>query len=107
MEILGVLIALAALIAVPFVLAAVALKVLFMLVLLPFKLAIGLVKGVFGLVFGLVGGLVGLAAGGVGLLAGLFILLMVFVLLPLTPLLLLGGLVWLAIKAFSPAPHVA
>jgi hypothetical protein len=27
----------------------------------------------------------------------------VFVLLPLAPLLLLGGLVWLALKAFSPA----
>jgi hypothetical protein len=29
------------------------------------------------------------------------------VLLPLAPLLLLGGLVWLALKAFSPAPRVA
>jgi hypothetical protein len=74
MEILGVLTALAALLAVPFVLAAVVLKVLFVLVLLPFKLAIGLVKGAVGLVFGLLGGLFGLAAGGLGLLVGLFVL---------------------------------
>jgi len=100
MEILGVLIALAAVLAVPFLLAAVVLKVLFVLVLLPFKLAVGLV-------FGLVGGLFGLAAGGLGLLVGLFVLLMVLVVLPLTPLLLLGALVWLAIKAFSPAPRIA
>lgn|SRR5574341_640431 len=103
MEVLAVLIALAALLAVPFVLVGVALKVVFALVLLPLKLVAALFKGLFGLVFGLVGGVFGLLAGGIGLVASIGVLLLVFVLLPLAPLLLLGGLVWLALKAFSPA----
>jgi hypothetical protein len=107
MEVLAVLIALAALLAVPFVLVAVALKVVFALVLLPLKLVAALFKGLFGLVFGLVGGLLGLVAGGIGLVAGLGVLFLVLVLLPLAPLLLLGGLVWLALKAFSPAARTA
>ena len=82
MEVLGVLIALAALLVVPFVLVGVALKVVFALVLLPLKLVAALFKG-------------------------LFVLFLVLVLLPLAPLLLLGGLVWLALKAFSPAAPTA
>jgi hypothetical protein len=54
-----------------------------------------------------VGGLLGLVAGGIGLVAGLFVLFLVLVALPLAPLLLLGGIVWLALKAFSPAPRTA
>jgi hypothetical protein len=92
---------------VPFVLAAVALKVLFTLVLLPLKILGAVFKGLFGLVFGLVGGLFGLLAGGIGLVTGLFVLLLVLVVLPLAPLLLLGGLVWLALKAFSPPARTA
>jgi hypothetical protein len=88
---------------VPFVLLAVALKVLFALILLPFKIVGGLLKGFLGIL----GGLFGLAAGGIGLVFGLLGLLFVLVLLPLAPLLLLGGVVWLALKAFSPAARAA
>lgn len=107
MEVVGVLFALLALLAVPFVLLAVALKVLFTLVLLPFKILGALVKGVFGLAVGLVGGLFGLVAGGLGLLGGLVVLFVVLIALPLAPLLLLGGVVWLLLKAFSPAARPA
>ena len=85
----------------------VALKVLLTLVLLPFKIVGGIVKGAFGLVFGLLGGLFGLFAGGVGLLGGLLVLFLVLVVLPLAPLLLLGALVWVALRAISPSPHIA
>ena len=64
MELLAGLFGLLALLAVPFVLALVALKVVLTLVLLPFKILAGVLKGVFGLVFGLLGGLFGLVAGG-------------------------------------------
>src|SRR5262249_8054098 len=107
MGVLGGLFALVALLAVPFVLAVVALKVLLTLVLLPFKIVGGLLKAAFGLVFGVLGGLFGLVAGGVGLVGGLLALFFVLLLLPLAPLLLLGALVWLALKAFSPAPRIA
>jgi len=103
MDVLGVLIGLAALIAVPFVLMLVGLKVLFPLIFLPFKIFAGLLKAVFGLAAGLLGGLFGLVAGGVGLVVGLGVLLLVLVVLPLAPLLLLGAVVWLALKALSPA----
>ena len=93
---MGALFALFALVVVPFVILGVALKVLCALILLPFKIVGGLLKGLFGLV-----------AGGVGLVFGLFALLFVFVLLPLAPLLLLGAVVWLALKAFSPAARTA
>ena len=107
MGVLGGLFALLALCAVPFVLALVALKVLLTLVLLPFKIVGGLLKGAFGLVFGLLGGLFGLVAGGVGLIGALLVVFFVVVLLPLAPLLLLGAVVWLALKAFSPSPRIA
>jgi len=84
---------------VPFVILAVAFKVLFALILLPFKIVGGLLKALVGVV----GGLFGLVAGGVGLVFGLLVMLFAFVLLPLAPLLLLGGVVWLALKAFRPA----
>jgi hypothetical protein len=71
--------------------------------LLPFKILGGLFKAFLGLL----GGLFGLVAGGIGLVFGLLVLLVVFVLLPLAPLLLLGGVVWLALKAFSPAARTA
>ena len=88
---------------VPFLILGVAFKVLFALVLLPFKILGGLFKAFLGLI----GGLFGLVAGGIGLAFGLLVLLVVFVLLPLAPLLLLGGIVWLALKAFHPAARPA
>ncbi len=99
---MGALLGVLALIAVPFVLLAVAFKVLLSLVLLPFRIVGAVLHGLFGLV----AGLFGLAAGGIGLFVGLLVLLAVFVLLPLAPLILLGGVVWLALKAFSPAARV-
>jgi hypothetical protein len=88
---------------VPFLILGVAFKVLFTLVLLPFKILGGLFKAFLGLL----GGLFGLVAGVVGLVFGLLVLLVVFFLLPLAPLLLLGGIVWLALKALSPAARPA
>ena len=69
--------------AVPFVLLAVALKVLFALVLLPLKL-IGEAssRACSGSCSGLLGGLFGLLAGGIGLVGGLLVLFFVLVLLP-------------------------
>jgi hypothetical protein len=96
---MGALCGLLALLVVPFVLLAVAFKVVLTLLILPFRLVGALLHGVFGLFTGLFG----LVAGGVGLLVGLLVLLVVFVLLPLAPLILLGGIVWLALKAFTPA----
>jgi len=69
-----------------------AVKVLFGLILLPFRLVGGLAR----LLVGVVGGLVGLAFSVVGI-----VLAVVFgvILLPLAPLILLGGLFWLAFRA--------
>ena len=107
---MGVLLGLVALLLVPLVLVGLVLgllgavlKVGFVLLTLPFRIVGGLLKGVFGLVGGLLGGLFGLAMSGAGLLVGLLALVLVFVLLPLAPLLLLGAVVWLGLKAFSPA----
>ena len=95
--------ALLAVLVIPFLLLAVAFKVLITLILLPFKVLGALAKGFFGLV----AGVLGLAAGGIGLVFGLLVMLVVLVLLPLAPLLLLGGVGWLALKAFSPAARAA
>ena len=62
-----------------------------------------LLKGLFGLVAGLLGGLFGLAAGGSASSSACWCCCSCWSLLPLAPLLLLGALVWLALKAFSPA----
>ncbi|MFN8093358.1 MAG: hypothetical protein U0599_14280 [Vicinamibacteria bacterium] len=104
---MSVLVGLAALLVVPFVLLVVGLKVLFALLFLPFKIVGGLVKGLFGLVFGVLGGLFGLVAGGAGLLFGLLVTVLVLVVLPLAPLLLLGAVVWLVLRAASPATRAA
>lgn len=61
------------------------------------KTLFGLVFGLFGLVFGLVFGVFGLVvAAGVGLV-GVLALAALFA-LPLLPFLMIGGLVWLAVK---------
>jgi len=100
---MGALLGLFALLVVPFVLLGVALKVFVTLLLLPFRLVGAVLHGLFGLV----AGLFGIAAGGIGILVGLFVCLAVVVLLPLAPLILLGGVVWLALKALSPAARPA
>src|SRR4026208_641329 len=106
MGLLAGLFGLRALLAGPFGLGVGALKFLLALVLLPFKIVAGVLKGVFGLVFGLLGGLFGLVAGGVSLLGVLLVVFFFVVLLPLAQRLLLGAVVWLALKAFSPAPRL-
>jgi len=107
---MGALLGLVALLLVPLLLIGLVLgllgaflKVAFVVLTLPFRIVGGLLKGVFGLVAGLLGGVFGLAMGGAGLLVGLLVLVGVFVLLPLAPLLLIGAVIWLALKAFSPA----
>ncbi len=110
---MGALLGLVALLLVPILLMGLVLgllgavlKVGFVLLTLPLRIVAGLLKGIFGLVAGLLGGLFGLAMGGAGLLVGLLALVAVFVLLPLAPLLLIGAVVWLGVKAFSPAVRV-
>ena len=93
------LLALVALVVLPLLVVGVAFKILFTLVLLPFKIVGALVKGLLGLC----AGLLGLAAGGMGLLIGLVVTIAVAVLLPLAPLLLLGGVLWLALRLLRPA----
>lgn len=77
-----------------------AVRAVFWLVFFPLmllKTLFGLAFGLLGLVFGLVFGVFGLVvAAGVGLV-GFLALAAVFA-LPLIPLLLVGGLVWLAVK---------
>jgi hypothetical protein len=79
------------------------LKLATAVILLPFKIIGALFKGVFGIL----GGLLGLVFGGLGLLVGLLVMVGVCVILPLAPLLLLGLIVWVALKAASPAPGAA
>jgi len=107
MEILVLLFVLGALILVPLLILKACLSLLLGLVLLPFKILGGLFKlalGLVGAVFGVIAGLFGVALGGLGILVALVIGVGLFVLLPLAPLLLLGGVVWLALKAAAPAP---
>jgi hypothetical protein len=74
------------------------LQVFLGLVFLPFKIVAGLLKGVLGLVSGLFGLLF---SGALGLLF-LFVGLGAVLLLPLLPFLIVGGLVWLAVRASRP-----
>ena len=91
-------------VAVPFLLAAVALKVLFTLILLPFKIVAALFKGIFGLVFGLWAASSAWSPEGSASSAASSSSFWYSSLLPLAPLLLLGGVVWLALKAFGRPP---
>jgi len=71
------------------------------LVLLPFRL-IGLVfKVVFGVVFGVVGLVFRLLFSGVGLVLALLFAVTLAVLVPLLPVLLIGGGLWLLIRSAS------
>ena len=78
------------------------LKLVFGLVFLPFKL-VGLV---FRVVFGALGGLVRVGFGLVGVIGGLLAMAFFLVLLPLMPLLLVGGFVWLVARLARPRPAV-
>jgi len=52
-----------------------------------------------------VGGVVKLFLGGAIAVGGLLLGVAVFILLPLLPFLLLGALVWLAVRASRPVPR--
>ena len=77
-----------------------ALKLLFGLVLLPFRI----LGALFSVAFGLFGGLLKLLVSGAVFLGVLLALALSVVLLPLLPFVLLGGVIWLMVKAFEPRP---
>ena len=70
-------------------------KVFFFLVFWPLKMLIRLLVGLIVLPIALVAGVLGLLVGGVALLVALII--------PLTPILLIGFLIWLAVRNSRPA----
>lgn len=78
------------------------LKLVFGLVALPFKL-VGLA---FRVVFGVLGGLFRVGFGIVGIVGGILAMAFFVVLLPLLPLLLVGGFVWLMARLARPRPAV-
>jgi hypothetical protein len=75
-----------------------AFKLLFGLVLLPFRI----LGALFSVVFALFGGLLKLLTSGAVFLGVLLALAVSLVLLPLLPFVLLGGVIWLMVKAFEP-----
>ena len=79
-----------------------ALKVLLGLVFLPFRI----LGALFGVLFGLAGALVKLLVSGMVALGVALALVLCVVLLPLLPFVLIGGFIWLLIKAFEPHPAV-
>jgi hypothetical protein len=95
---MGTLALLGVLIVVPLLMLKVLLHVVLGLILLPFKL----LGGVAHVAFGLVGGLFKLLFGGALALGVAGLVILSIVLLPLLPFLVLGGLVWLAIRASQP-----
>lgn len=95
MELLLVLaLGVAALVVIPFLLV----KLLFFVVLLPFKL-LGLV---FKVLFGVVGVIGSVLMAVVGVVFGVLTVAFLAVLLPLLPLVLIGGVIWLAVRASRP-----
>ena len=110
MEVLVLLFVVGAMIVVPVLILGAFLKVVAAVILLPFKVIAVLFKGFFGIVGGLlgaVGAAIGIVFGGFGLLLGLLCAIVFGIFLPLMPLLLLGLVVWVALKAASPAPRSA
>jgi hypothetical protein len=77
-----------------------ALKLLCGLVFLPFRI----LGAIFSVGFGLLGGLLKLLISGAVFLGVVLVLLLSVVLLPLLPFVLLGGVIWLVVKAFQPRP---
>ncbi len=96
MELIVLGIGLLFLIAVPILIV----KALVGLVLLPFKL----IGAIFQVVLGAFALVAKLLFGGLGLLLGLVGLIVGLVFLPLLPILAIGGLVWLIVRASRPRP---
>ena len=96
----GVIVALVALVAVPFILVGALLKLLIMLILLPFR-AVGAVIGVAGTVLA---GLGKLALCLLLVCAVPLVLVGGALILPLLPLIAIVGLVWLLVRAARPRP---
>ena len=95
MELLLVLaLGVAALVVLPLLL----LKLVVFVVLLPFKLVGLVLKVAFGVV-GLVGSVL---MGVIGLAVALMVAAFVALLLPLLPLIVIGGVIWLAVRASRP-----
>src|SRR5687768_6501781 len=95
----------------PFLLIKGALRLVLAVVTLPFKL-VGLVFGllgtVLGVVFGVLGGVFRVLASGLGLVAGILAFVLFVVLLPLLPVALVLGALWLiSRRSRRPALRVA
>jgi hypothetical protein len=99
----GLLLTIGVFVVLPLLVLGVVLRVAVALLILPIKL----VGVVFKVVFGALGALIGVLFSGFGILLAVGLGLLLFVALPLLPLLILGGLVWLAVKLFSGAAAVA
>ncbi len=91
LELLLVGLVLLALLWLPILLLKVVFKLVFGLVFLPFKL----LGAVFHIAFGVVGGLFRVLFSGLGIVALLVAIVGAIILLPLLPLLLIGGVIWL------------
>jgi hypothetical protein len=80
------------------------LKTLFHLVLWVILLPFRILGAALGLVFGVVGVLAKVLFAGLGVVAVLVGLAFGLVLLPLLPIVLIAGVIWLAVRAASPRP---
>ena len=89
-----------AVIALPLLLIGLLFKALLFLILLPFRI----VGWVFGALFAVVGALLKVGLFFAAAIAGLFLLGGAVILLPLTPILLIIGFVWLLARLFRPRP---
>lgn len=90
-----------------FVVGWLALKLLVGLVVLPFKLLFALIALPFKILGALLKAVSGLLGGVFSVLGGVALVVAGVVLVPLLPLLLLGGLVWLLFRAVRPRPAPA
>jgi len=96
----GLVLLVGAFVILPLILLKIVFGLFFGLVLLPFKI----LGGVLRLGFGLVGAVFKVVGGIFGALAVLFAALLCLVFLPLLPFLVVGGLVWLVVRAGRPRP---
>jgi hypothetical protein len=94
--------ALGAVVLVPLVILGVLLKLLALLIFLPFKILGGILR----LGFGVVGLALKVLFSGIGLAFGLVALVLFAVLIPLLPVLLIAGAVWLVVRSSRPRPLV-
>lgn len=100
MELLLGLVVLFLLIAVPLLILKTLVGFVLWIALLPFKI----LGAILHLVLGLFGAGAKLLVGGMGLVVAILGVLVAVVLLPLLPLFLLGGFVWLLVRAARPRP---